>query len=51
MFIDFLDGFRGVLAYWVFMSHVRKYGYLTGDYGYVADAVYYIGAVGFFLLS
>ena len=44
---EFLDGFRGALALWVLIHHLElrgdlKYFYLTG---------YYIGVVGFFILS
>ena len=51
MFIDFLDGYRGVLAYWVFISHVNLHGNLTGDYDYFRKTGYFIAVIGFFLLS
>ena len=51
MFIDFLDGFRGTLAYWVFLTHVQLLAHLTGDYDFFINVGYFIGVIGFFLLS
>ena len=51
MHIDFLDGYRGVLSYWVFMTHVQVLAKLNGDYEYFMGSGYFIGVIGFFLLS
>ena len=44
---EFLDGFRGVLALWVLVHHLG----LQGDLKYFDLTGYYIGVVGFFILS
>ena len=51
MYLDFLDGYRGSLAYWVFLHHAKTLGHLDCDYDYFFMTGYYIGVVGFFLLS
>ena len=44
--LEFLDGFRGVLALWVLLHHLE----MRGDFSYFTTG-YYIGVVGFFNLS
>ena len=51
MYLDYLDGYRGSLAYWVFLHHVKILGQLNTDYNYFFMTGYFIGVVGFFLLS
>jgi peptidoglycan/LPS O-acetylase OafA/YrhL len=51
MYIEFLDGHRGALAYWVFIHHVYTVASLDSDYKYFFMTGYYIGVIGFFLLS
>jgi len=48
---DFLDGFRGSLATWVILHHLSTYMQLQCDYRYFDQTGYYIGVIGFFILS
>ena len=49
--VDFLDGYRGTLALWVFIHHCNYFAKLEGDYSFFHFTGYYIGVVGFFILS
>ena len=49
--VDFLDGYRGTLALWVFIHHCNFYARLGCDYSYFHYTGYYIGVIGFFILS
>lgn len=48
---DFLDGYRGSLVLWVFFHHCHIYFKLGCDMRYFSQTGYYIGVVGFFVLS
>jgi peptidoglycan/LPS O-acetylase OafA/YrhL len=49
--IDFLDGYRGSLAFWVLLGHCYMYASLDCDYRYFEFTALFIGVCGFFLLS
>lgn len=48
---EFLNGVRGFLAITVLMHHIAYNSHLPSDYGIFRDMGYYIGVVGFFILS
>ena len=51
MYLDFLDGYRGSLAYWLFVHHAKILGRMDGEYKHFFMTGYFIGVVGYFLLS
>ena len=49
--VDFLNGYRGTLALWVFIQHCLDHADLGCDYIYFKNTGVLVGVVGFFLLS
>ena len=49
--VDFLDGYRGTLALWVFLQHCNYVAKIGGDFSYFDYPGYCIGVIGFFILS
>jgi len=48
---EFLNGVRGFLAITVLMHHIAYDSHLPSDYGIFRDMGYYMGVIGFFILS